>query len=430
MSADVAIRADNVSKKFCRYLRKSMLYGVQDVGRNLFRMSTKPNKLRRDEFWAVDDVSFEVRRGETLGIIGPNGSGKSTLLKMLNGIFMPDKGKIEIKGKVGALIELGAGFHPMLTARENIYISAAILGMSKKETDQKFSEIVEFSELAEFLDTPIKYYSSGMFARLGFSIIAHLDPDILLVDEVLAVGDIKFQNKALEKIMKIKENASVIFVSHNLSSVSMICDRALWLNCGSLRMVGDTQEVVSDYSKISMQELQYSRSEARQDSSQTVSGDIVVTKIEFADVKGAVRDTFEYGEDLILRCHYQAFKPLGKPYFQLDIRSPRMGTIFGASMIADGADRPTVNEGNGIIECHFKGLPLGPGIYDVDVNIRPESGMGKLFRHLSAAQFSVTQNYEKLGWKGPLAAYRETNVGAVFVPYSWRFPEKLLRSND
>ena len=157
---------------------------MHDIGRNLLRMGTKPDKLRKDEFWAVDDVSFELRRGETLGIIGPNGSGKSTILKMLNGIFMPDKGKIEINGRMGALIEVGAGFHPMLTGRENIYVNAAIRGMTKEDVDDKFDDIIEVADIGDFIDTPVKHYSSGMYVRLGFAVAVHCEPDVLLVDVV------------------------------------------------------------------------------------------------------------------------------------------------------------------------------------------------------------------------------------------------------
>ncbi|MFC2051136.1 ABC transporter ATP-binding protein [Chloroflexota bacterium] len=162
MDDEITIKVDHVSKKFCRYLKRSMLYSMQDIGRNLLGMSTKSDKLRKDEFWAVDYVSFEVRRGETLGIIGANGSGKTTLLRMLNGIFMPEKGKIEVKGRVGALIDIGAGFHPMLTGRENIYIKGTILGMSNKEMYDKFDGIVAFADIGDFLGMPVKNYSSGM----------------------------------------------------------------------------------------------------------------------------------------------------------------------------------------------------------------------------------------------------------------------------
>src|SRR3989338_5925733 len=195
MGEDLAIRVEGVSKKYCKSLKRSMLYGMADVARNLCGLRSPSGLLRPREFWAVDDVSFEVRRGESFGLIGPNGSGKTTLLKMLNGIFWPDKGKITTRGRVGALIAVGAGFHPLLTGRENIYINGAILGMNKREIDKKFDSIVEFADIGDFLDSPVKHYSSGMFVRLGFAIAIHCEPDILLLDEVLAVGAINFQKK-------------------------------------------------------------------------------------------------------------------------------------------------------------------------------------------------------------------------------------------
>ena len=170
---DVVLKLESVSKRFCKSLKRSMLYGVQDIARDLFHVRQPNTLLRQDEFWALDNVSFKLRRGECLGIIGSNGAGKSTLLKMLSGIILPDKGAIEIYGRVGALIELGAGFHPMLTGRENIYINGSILGLSKKEIDKKFESIVDFAKLKEFIDTPVKFYSSGMYVRLGYAVAAH-----------------------------------------------------------------------------------------------------------------------------------------------------------------------------------------------------------------------------------------------------------------
>src|SRR3989338_5089706 len=191
MSDDIAIKVENVSKKFCRSLKDSMLYGMTDIGKNLIGLGSNSSVLRKNEFWAVEGISFEIKRGESFGLIGPNGSGKTTLLKMLNGIFWPDKGKITTRGRVGALIAVGAGFHPLLTGRENIYINGAILGINKKEVDEKFDPIVEFADIGNFLDAPVKHYSSGMYVRLGFSIAVHCDPEVLLVDEILAVGDRK-----------------------------------------------------------------------------------------------------------------------------------------------------------------------------------------------------------------------------------------------
>ncbi|MCK5038001.1 MAG: ATP-binding cassette domain-containing protein [Thermoplasmata archaeon] len=251
MDDDVAIKVENVSKKFSRTLKRSMLYGVNDIGRNALGMSSHPEKLRKSEFWAVDDVSFELRKGEILGLIGPNGSGKSTLLKMLNGIYWPDKGRIMIDGKVGALIEVGAGFHPMLTGRENIYINAAILGMTKEETDERFDDIIEFADIGDFLDTPVKFYSSGMYVRLGFAVAIHCEPDVLLIDEVLAVGDIGFRAKCINTIVSKLDEMSVVLVSHNMPQVSRYCNSAMLLNKGCIvDCSDDVPSIINKYNDI------------------------------------------------------------------------------------------------------------------------------------------------------------------------------------
>jgi len=234
MTSDVLIRAEGVSKKFSSKLKTSMKYGIIDIARDFIGAPTRSDTLRPDEFWGVQDVSFEVRRGECLGLIGPNGAGKSTLLKMLNGIIMPDKGHIEINGRVGALIEVGAGFHPLLTGRENIYINGSIMGLKKKEIDQKFDSIVDFAELVDFIDTPVSYYSSGMYVRLGFAIAAHLEPDVLLIDEVLSVGDMGFVIKCLNRMGESIPKTATIFVSHNMPMMARISTKAMLMNKGSI----------------------------------------------------------------------------------------------------------------------------------------------------------------------------------------------------
>ena len=256
MNSDLVIEAKNVSKKFCRSLRKSMSYGIQDIGKNLLGLSSRSNVLRNDEFWALRDIFFNVKKGETVGIVGPNGSGKTTLLKLLNGIFWPDEGKISLRGRVGALIEVGAGFHPLLTGRENIYVNAAILGMTRNEVNDKFDSIVEFADIGDFIHIPVKYYSSGMFVRLGFAIAIHCNPDILLIDEVLAVGDIAFQNKCLNKISNIAEEGdkSIIFVSHDMNAISLLCDRCLLLDKGSLILDEKPNEAIEKLSAIFVNE--------------------------------------------------------------------------------------------------------------------------------------------------------------------------------
>lgn len=251
MDDEIAIKVEHVSKKYCKSLKQSMLYGVKDIGRNMIGLSSHSDRLRKGEFWAVDDVSFEIKKGETLGVIGPNGSGKTTLLKMLNGIFWPDKGKIAINGRVGALIEVGAGFHPLLTGRENIYINAAILGMTKRDVDEKFDDIVEFADIGDFIDMPVKFYSSGMFVRLGFAVAVHCEPEILLVDEVLAVGDEGFQNKCFNKIGELRKNGTTtIIVSHNMHIVSTFTRKVVFLNNGKAKYFNNVAEGIKQYTNL------------------------------------------------------------------------------------------------------------------------------------------------------------------------------------
>jgi len=231
---DTLIKVDGVSKKFCRSLKKSLWYGLQDLGSELRgRRHGGNGQLRADEFWAVSDVSLELSRGECLGLIGHNGAGKTTLLRMLNGLIKPDQGRIEIRGKVGALIALGAGFNPILTGRENIYTNASVLGLSKRVVDAKLDEIIDFSEIGDFIDTPVQSYSSGMSVRLGFSVAAVLiEPDVLILDEVLAVGDIGFVIKCLNTMRRLTANSAVVFVSHNMQFISSFCTRVMVMKHG------------------------------------------------------------------------------------------------------------------------------------------------------------------------------------------------------
>jgi len=256
MDDDIVIKVENVSKKYCKSLKRSMFYGVSDIGCNAIRMKSNCDKLRTQEFWAVDNLSFEIHKGEAFGIIGHNGSGKSTTLKMLNGIFMPDKGKITIKGRVGALIEVGAGFHPMLTGRENIYINGSILGMTREEVDQKFDDIVAFADIGDFLDSPVKYYSSGMYVKLGFSIAVHSDPDILLIDEILAVGDLKFQKRCLDRLSEMCNNGvTTILVSHHMPKIGSFCDRVLLLSNGKKEILDKAHVAIEKFEEMMCEDV-------------------------------------------------------------------------------------------------------------------------------------------------------------------------------
>ncbi len=251
--SETLIKADRIGKIFCRDFKRSLFYGLQDsIGSTLplFHRGQDADgspALRKKEFWANKDISFELERGECLGLVGHNGAGKTTLLKMLNGLIKPDDGKIEMFGRVGAVIALGAGFNPLLTARENIFINGSVLGLSQKEIRQKFDEIIDFAEIHEFVDTPVQNFSSGMMVRLGFAVATSVQCDILLLDEVLAVGDANFRQKSLVRISKILKQAAVIFVSHNDNLVSRICNRALWLKRGRLVKMGDTMDILRDY---------------------------------------------------------------------------------------------------------------------------------------------------------------------------------------
>ena len=246
--SDVALEFSHVWKKFKKGEKYDSLRDlIPAMGKRLFT-GNRRGELQEKEFWAVKDVSFQVKQGEALGIIGPNGAGKSTILKLLSSIMKPNKGDTKVNGQLSALIEVSAGFHPDLTGRENIYLNGAILGMNRKEIDKKFNEIVEFSGLADFIDTPVKRYSSGMYARLGFSVASHVNPDILLIDEVLSVGDWAFQRKCMEKMTSvIKRGTTVIFVSHNLRAVASLCEKSLLLNYGEIVKLGATEEVIRQY---------------------------------------------------------------------------------------------------------------------------------------------------------------------------------------
>ena len=235
---EILVSVQNVSKKFSMDMKSSLKYGALDIIKST--LGIKINKdLRPKEFWAVKDISFKLRRGECIGLIGHNGAGKSTLLKVLNGLYAPDKGQIVMKGKIGALIELGAGFNPILTGRENIYNNASILGFTRKDVEEKIDSIIEFSEVEQFIDMPIQNYSSGMKVRLGFAIAAHLEPDILIIDEVLAVGDLGFVLKCFKKIDELLPNTALIFVSHSMPMVSRICNEIILMDHGKVEYYGN-----------------------------------------------------------------------------------------------------------------------------------------------------------------------------------------------
>ena len=246
------IRIKNVSMKFNMDIEKD--FSIKQAFINFF---TKKKKKKTEYFWALKNVTFSVNKGDVVGLIGSNGAGKSTLLKVVSGVMKPTSGKVEVDGVISPMIELGAGFDQNLTARENIYLNGAILGYSKKFLDSKFDEIVEFSELKDFLDVPVKNFSSGMTAKLAFSIATIVDPEILIVDEILSVGDLRFQEKSKNKMMEmIKGGTTVLYVSHSLESIKELCNKVIWLNHGQIVKMGDTKEICDEYYKEQMKNIE------------------------------------------------------------------------------------------------------------------------------------------------------------------------------
>ena len=246
MAKDVMIKLENVSMKFNLGIEKE--FSIKQAFVNFFSFKNKKNKKKKGYFWALSDISFEVKRGEVIGLIGSNGAGKSTMLKVVSGVMKPTKGKVTTNGVISPMIELGAGFDPELTARENIFLNGAILGYSKAFLEEKFDEIVDFSELKDFLDVPVKNFSSGMTAKLAFSIATIVDPEILIVDEILSVGDIKFQEKSKNKMLEmIKGGTTVLYVSHSLDSIKQLCDKVVWIEHGKMIKMGKTKEICDEY---------------------------------------------------------------------------------------------------------------------------------------------------------------------------------------
>ncbi len=316
LDPEVIIKAEGVSKKYAKSLRQSMAYGIADVGRNMVGLSARSERLRKGEFWALQDVSFEVRRGETLGLIGPNGSGKTTLLKLLNGIFWPDRGSITLEGRVGALIAVGAGFHPVLTGRENIYINGAILGMNRREIAGKFDDIVDFADIGDFLDTPVKNYSSGMYVRLGFAIAVHSEADILLVDEILAVGDKEFQIKCYQKMHEIrKKGTTIILVSHSEYTIRETTDRCLLLDRGRLDFLGSSEEGISRYLRTILERKSGPSRSGNNGRGKEKAKKAEILSLKFLDRRGEEVGYIESGEEIHLVLECLARERLTHPIF-------------------------------------------------------------------------------------------------------------------
>ncbi len=355
-----AISFDRVSKRFILHHERARSF--QELALGLVRR----NGRSREEFWALQDVSFTVEHGETVGIIGPNGAGKSTVLKLISRILEPTSGQIVVRGRVGALLELGAGFHPDLTGRENIYLNGSILGLSRAEIRRRLDDIIGFAELERFIDVPVRHYSSGMYVRLGFSVAVHTDPEILLVDEVLAVGDAAFQRKCLERINELRRaGVTVLFVSHSAETVRALCTRALWLENGRLVADDVAEAVVLRYlerSRDGMEVIQTGSDERRWG-----TGRIRIIRVRLLDGEGQERQRFRTGEPLTVEIRYRAEERVERPVFGLAIHRSDGVHITGPNTRFAGLEIPYV-EGEGTVRYTVPALPLLEGLYFISVS--------------------------------------------------------------
>ena len=321
----------------------------------------------QERFWALKDVSFDVRRGEVLGIIGKNGAGKSTLLKILSKVTTPTRGQIRIRGRVASLLEVGTGFHPELTGRENIFLNGAILGMGRAEIRRKFDEIVAFSEVEKFIDTPVKRYSSGMYVRLAFAVAAHLEPEILLIDEVLAVGDVQFQKKCLGKMEEVShEGRTILFVSHNMGAIRNLCRRAIWLHGGKIETEGQADQVVTEYLKYSQERAKISL-EQRKD--RKGSGEILFENVSLLDSSGKEVPVFTSGESAILVFHFQnrEKRELKNVHLAIGIDDQTGQRITLLDSDVTGQNVSVDSKRNHQLEVVVDRLPLVPGRYSFTI---------------------------------------------------------------
>ncbi len=391
---------------------------LRDAVPNLARRLVGRNGVGDEQIlWALDSVSFEVKRGETLALIGANGAGKTTILKLLSKVTRPTSGHIKVNGRLSALIELGAGFHPDLTGRENIYLNGSILGLDKKEIAAKFDSIVAFSELEKFLDTPVKRYSSGMYVRLGFAIAIHVEPEVLLVDEVLAVGDMAFQRKCLDKMSEIRSKGStIVFVSHNMRTVQSLCNRALWLEKGRVRQMGDVQPVVAAYTDemnraISAGRLgQYSSTERRG------SGEVQFTIIRLLNGDENETSAFQMGDTLVIEMGYHAHQRVLSPSFDVAIYADNGARVCTATSRLSGCTSDHL-AGEGVVRCAFDSIPLVPGGYSVSVALFDQEDLNPYDQWYRAVAFTVDS--ELIGdarWH-----LSQEHHGVVYLPPDWEY---------
>lgn len=384
--------------------------GREDPFLKVGQSNTLSSKEKEGIVWALRDINLSVEQGEVLGIIGKNGAGKSTLLKLLSRVTAPTTGRIRAWGRVASLLEVGTGFHPEMTGRENIYMNGSIMGMTKAEINRKFDEIVDFAGVERYIDTPVKRYSSGMTVRLGFAIAAHLEPEILVVDEVLAVGDAEFQKKAIGKMQDISkgEGRTVLFVSHNMTAVRKLCNSGIILKNGSVDFIGSTPMVIEKYLE---EQENRSKLEIEQISDRTGNGLLRFQKVDFIDSKGNSRDTFEVGEELIIKLYVKTapdFWECSSSRIDIAINDMLDSRISWMSTFMF-MDR--VNISNSSISFKIPKLMLSEGVYNINLFCSTNKGLADWVKNVAAFKV-VFYDFYKSGRKIP------EKQGSLIMDYS------------
>jgi ABC-type polysaccharide/polyol phosphate transport system ATPase subunit len=350
--SDAVVRADGVWKRFRLYHERNQ---------SLKAAVMRGGRARYEDFWALRDVSFEVKPGTTFALIGHNGSGKSTMLKCLARILQCDKGTTRIDGKMSALLELGAGFHPELSGRENVYLNGSILGLSKKQVDARFDDIVGFAGLERFIDSPVKNYSSGMYVRLGFSVAINVDPDVLLIDEVLAVGDEEFQRKCLERVADLREaGKTIVVVTHSLMTVRSLCDEAVWLENGEMKAYGKADEVADTY----LGKVQVDKQAEEEADPESKWSKVRITRLELLDASGGPTRRVRTGETVTFRLYYEAEEPVVNPVFSFSLYTPGGVLVSGPNTLEAEVSVDKI-EGSGVVDMRVDRLMLLLGDYDL-----------------------------------------------------------------
>jgi lipopolysaccharide transport system ATP-binding protein len=381
--SDTAIRVEGLGKRY----RLGARQPYRRIGDALLKpLRRTSGRARRNPFlWALKDISFEVKQGEMLGVIGSNGAGKTTLLRVLSKITLPTRGKAEIWGRVGTLLEVGTGFHPELTGRENVFLNGAILGMGRKETAAKYDQIVDFAAIEEFMETPVKHYSSGMRVRLAFSVAAHLEPEILFIDEVLAVGDAAFQQKCLGKMEEVAGSGrTLFFVSHNMGMVTGLCSRAIWLEHGMMRMDGDPQEVVEAY----LSEGHASDGRWAHPPDMDCGKEMRLHSVEIVGADGSVQPAVPFEEPITIRVDHEVFEPVSGVAVAIRLTDVSGNVILVTQDVDTDPTRSSWEPGRYRATVQIPGSLLRPGRYFVSAQAKLRRGL-KLDEHEHALSFEV-----------------------------------------